>query len=130
MKRAGALSILHLTRDIVYYNKAILWSFSYSVGGKTVSKALKAIRKTKIMRKELHTSEHWKKELCWKIKKRQIENSEIVEISETLFQVFSCRSFRFCHIGKIKKLHSKNLEKNLQDFWNFRVVRVFNLANN
>ena len=53
------------------------------------------------------------------MKKRQIENSEkleISEISEKLFQVFVFLSFRFYPTGKIESLDLKISEKNFRDF--------------
>ena len=59
------------------------------------------------------------------MKKWQIENSEtseILEISEILFQVFLFPSFQFCPIAKIENSDLKISKKNL------RVFRVFDLA--
>ena len=60
--------------------------------------------------------------------KWQVENSEkseIWEISEKLFRVFPFLSFRFCPTAKIENSDLKFFEKNLREFWGFR---VFDLA--
>ena len=62
------------------------------------------------------------------MKKLQIEKSEtseISEISEILFRIFLLLSIRFCPTAKIENSDLKISEKNLLDFWGFR---VFNLA--
>ena len=59
------------------------------------------------------------------MKKWQIENSEKLEkseISEKLFRVFLCPSFRFCPTAKIQNSDLKISEKN------FRGFRVFDLT--
>ena len=65
------------------------------------------------------------------MKKWQIENfekSEILEISEKLFQVFFFPSFRFCPTAKIENSDLKISEKMFRDFRDFRGFRVFDLA--
>ena len=62
------------------------------------------------------------------MKKWQIENSEkseILEISEKLFQVFFFPSFRFCPTAKIENSDLKISKKMFRDFRGFR---VFDLA--
>ena len=59
------------------------------------------------------------------MKKWQIENSEISEISEILFRVFLFPSFRFCPTAKIENSDLKISEKNFRDFQGFQ---VFDLA--
>ena len=63
-----------------------------------------------------------KKKMFLKNEKWQIENSETSDISEILFRVFLCPSFRFYPIAKIENWDLKISEKN------FRVFRVFDLG--
>ena len=49
--------------------------------------------------KELSTLEYWKNIFLKHQKVWKIENSEISEISEVLFQVFPCPSFQFSDFG-------------------------------
>ena len=62
----------------------------------------------------------------WQIE--NLEKSEISKISTKLFRVFLFPSFRFCPTAKIKNSDLKILEKNFQDFGDFQVFRVFDLA--
>lgn len=112
MKRTGALSILHLTRDIVYYNKAMLWPFSYYVGGKTVSKALKTIRNTKINAEGIAYFRTLKKRIVLKNKKEA--NWELGNcgnlgnfIPSILMSEFSILSYRQDQKNAFKKLGKK-----------------------
>ena len=62
----------------------------------------------------------------WQIE--NLEKSEISKISTKLFRVFLFPSLRFCPTAKIKNSDLKILEKNFQDFGDFQVFRVFDLA--
>ena len=65
------------------------------------------------------------------MKKWQVENSKISEISkisEKLFRVFLFPSFRFCPTAKIRNSDLKISEKNFRDFPDFRGFRVFDLG--
>ena len=65
------------------------------------------------------------------MKKRQIENSEKLEISEIskkLFRPFLFPSFRFCPTAKIENSDLEILKKIFRDFQSFRGFRLFDLT--